>query len=128
MAVDPKSQAPAKARTAAKSRGPAQAKAGQEPPSTGHVWDGIREYDNPLPRWWLWTFYACIAYAIVYMVLYPAWPLLNGATPGVLGASSRADVAADIQQFADANAPVRARLVAADLTQVTADADLADNK
>lgn len=28
--------------------------------TTGHEWDGIRELDNPLPRWWLWTFYACI--------------------------------------------------------------------
>jgi len=29
-------------------------------PTTGHSWDGIEEFDNPMPRWWLWTFYACI--------------------------------------------------------------------
>ena len=39
--------------------------------TTGHVWDGIRELDNPLPRWWLWIFYACIATAIPYWVLMP---------------------------------------------------------
>jgi cytochrome c oxidase cbb3-type subunit 3 len=42
--------------------------------TTGHEWDGIRELDNPLPRWWLWVFYACIAYSIGYWVLMPAWP------------------------------------------------------
>ena len=92
--------------------------------STGHVWDGIEEYDNPLPRWWLWTFYATIAYALVYMVLYPAWPMISRATPGLLGASTRADVAADIQHFADANAPVRAGLEGADLMTIAADPEL----
>lgn len=58
--------------------------------TTGHVWDGIRELNNPLPRWWLWTFYATIVFAIVYTILYPAWPLVSGATPGLLGWHSRA--------------------------------------
>ena len=92
--------------------------------STGHVWDGIEEYDNPLPRWWLWTFYACILYALIYAVLYPAWPMLTRATPGLLGYSTRANVATEIQRFADANAPIRARLEAADLTAIAADPDL----
>jgi cytochrome c oxidase cbb3-type subunit III len=61
--------------------------------TTGHVWDGIRELNNPLPRWWLWTFYATIVWAIGYMVLYPAIPMISGATKGVLGYSSRQDVA-----------------------------------
>jgi cytochrome c oxidase cbb3-type subunit 3 len=61
-------------------------------PTTGHVWDGIRELNRPLPRWWLWTFYATIIFAVVYMVLYPAVPLLRGGTGGVLGYSTRADV------------------------------------
>jgi len=61
-------------------------------PTTGHVWDGIRELNRPLPRWWVWTFYATIAFAVVYMVLYPAIPLVRGATSGVLGYSTRASV------------------------------------
>src|SRR5512147_2915854 len=55
----------------------------------GHEWDGIEELDTPMPRWWLWTFYATIVWALVYIVLYPAWPLVNSATKGVLGWSSR---------------------------------------
>ena len=56
-----------------------------DPETTGHSWDGIKEFNNPLPRWWLWTFYATIVWGIAYTVMYPAWPLINGATPGILG-------------------------------------------
>jgi cytochrome c oxidase cbb3-type subunit III len=59
-----------------------------------------------------------------YTVLYPAWPLLTGATPGILGASTRADVAAEIKRFADANGPIEAKLVATDLTAIAADPQL----
>lgn len=59
--------------------------------TTGHEWDGIRELDNPMPRWWLYTYYATIVWAIAYTIAYPAWPLINGATTGVLGWSSRGD-------------------------------------
>ncbi|MFB2530943.1 cytochrome-c oxidase, cbb3-type subunit III [Paracoccus sp. p4-l81] len=97
-----------------------------EVPSTGHSWDGIEEYDNPLPRWWLWTFYATVVWAIAYVIAYPAWPLISGATPGLLGHSTRGDVAAEIQRFDAANADIQARLVAADLTQVSNDTELAN--
>jgi cytochrome c oxidase cbb3-type subunit 3 len=60
--------------------------------TTGHEWDGIRELDNPLPRWWLWIFYASILFAIGYWVVMPAWPSLTGYTKGVFGQSDRADV------------------------------------
>ena len=65
--------------------------------TTGHEWDGIKELNNPLPRWWLWTFYATIIWAIGYMIAYPAIPLVNSNTPGLLGYSSRADVANEIE-------------------------------
>lgn len=58
--------------------------------TTGHEWDGIKELNTPLPRWWLWTFYGTIVFAIGYTVAYPAWPLISSATTGVLGYSSRA--------------------------------------
>lgn len=57
--------------------------------TTGHAWDGIKELNTPLPKWWLYTFYGCVIWAIGYTVLYPAWPLPGGATPGILGWSSR---------------------------------------
>lgn len=95
-----------------------------EPDTTGHEWDGIREYDNPLPRWWLWTFYATIVWAIGFTIAYPAWPMLKGATPGLLGYSSRADVADDIQSFVDANAEVDTRLASVELSAISDDPEL----
>ncbi len=57
--------------------------------TTGHEWDGIKELDNPMPRWWLWTFYATIFWALAYVIAYPAPPLISSSTGGVLGWSSR---------------------------------------
>ncbi|MCU0801164.1 MAG: cytochrome-c oxidase, cbb3-type subunit III [Rhodobacteraceae bacterium] len=95
-----------------------------EVPTTGHSWDGIEEYDNPMPRWWVWVFYATIVWGIGYSIAYPAWPLISGATPGVLGASTRADVAAEIKRFDDANSAIKQALVDADLTTVSANPEL----
>ncbi|MDR3464598.1 MAG: cytochrome-c oxidase, cbb3-type subunit III [Xanthobacteraceae bacterium] len=64
--------------------------------TTGHEWDGIKELNTPLPRWWLLTFYACIIWAIGYWVVYPAWPTVSGYTTGILHYSSRANVAVDL--------------------------------
>lgn len=52
--------------------------------TTGHVWDeDLQEFDNPLPRWWLWSFYATLLFSFVYWIWYPTWPLPNGWTPGI---------------------------------------------
>ena len=64
--------------------------------TTGHEWDGIKELNNPLPRWWLWTFYATIVWALGYAIAYPAWPLITSATTGVLGYSSRAELRSEL--------------------------------
>jgi cytochrome c oxidase cbb3-type subunit 3 len=64
--------------------------------TTGHEWDGIRELNNPLPRWWVWTFYLCILWAIGYAIAYPAIPMLHSATKGWLGYSSRGDVKTEL--------------------------------
>ena len=93
--------------------------------TTGHEWDGIQELNNPLPRWWLWTLYATIIWGVGYTIAYPAWPMLTGATQGVIGWSTREAVAEDIARFDTANAEIKARLVAADLTQIDAQQDLA---
>lgn len=92
--------------------------------TTGHSWDGIEELNNPMPRWWVWTFYACIVWAVGYMIAYPAWPLINGATPGVLGASTRADVVQEIARFDAANAEIKAKLIAAPLETIPTDTTL----
>lgn len=95
-----------------------------EVPSTGHSWDGIEEYDNPLPRWWLWTFYLTIVWGIGYLIVYPAIPLVNGATRGLSGETMRSNVAAEIQRFQEANAPIQAKLVETPLDEIAADPEL----
>lgn len=92
--------------------------------TTGHEWDGIKEYNKPLPRWWLWTFYVTIVWAVLYSIAYPAWPLINGATAGLLGYSTRAEVAVDIAAVEEANAAINARLESTELTEIAADPEL----
>lgn len=95
-----------------------------DPNTTGHVWDGIEEFDNPMPRWWLYTLYVCIIWAIGYTIAYPAWPGIKGATTGVLGWSTRANVAEDIKVASEKLAPINAKLEAAELTAIPADEEL----
>lgn len=57
--------------------------------TTGHEWDGIRELNTPLPKWWLYVLYATVVWGVIYTVLYPAWPWLSGYTTGVIGYSAR---------------------------------------
>ncbi|MEM7544073.1 MAG: cytochrome-c oxidase, cbb3-type subunit III [Pseudomonadota bacterium] len=92
--------------------------------TTGHEWDGITELDTPMPRWWLWTMYATIVWGLGYAIAYPAWPLISGATPGVLGYSSRGAVAEEIDRFEAMNAPLDQAIVAAELTAIEDDPDL----
>ncbi|MFZ1470762.1 MAG: cytochrome-c oxidase, cbb3-type subunit III [Paracoccaceae bacterium] len=94
------------------------------PQTTGHSWDGIEEYNNPLPRWWVWVLYLTIIWGIWYSVAYPAWPLIKGATQGYLGQDSRADAATEIATFKAANAAIEAKLTATDLNAIKDDSDL----
>lgn len=94
----------------------------KEVETTGHEWDGIKEYNNPMPRWWVWTFYATIVWAIGYTILYPAWPISKeGATPGLLGWSTRGAVQEDIDKFTAMNADLNAKLASVDLTTIKED-------
>ncbi|MFP7674112.1 cytochrome-c oxidase, cbb3-type subunit III [Marivita sp. S0852] len=92
--------------------------------TTGHEWDGIKEYNKPLPRWWLWTFYATIVWAVLYTIAYPAWPGIREATPGLLGYSTRGEVAQDIARFEDANAGINTQLASVELTAIADDPEL----
>jgi cytochrome c oxidase cbb3-type subunit 3 len=93
--------------------------------TTGHEWDGIRELNNPLPRWWLWTFYGCIAFAVGYTIAFPAWPMVSSATTGVLGYSSRADHAAEVTAAQTAQGETLARIGATEVADIRADDALA---
>jgi cytochrome c oxidase cbb3-type subunit 3 len=65
--------------------------------TTGHVWDGdLKELNKPLPKWWLYTFYACVVWAIGYWAVYPAWPTLTDYTKGAFGYSQRDEVAKQV--------------------------------
>ncbi|MGL4974966.1 MAG: cytochrome-c oxidase, cbb3-type subunit III [Bosea sp. (in: a-proteobacteria)] len=92
--------------------------------TTGHEWDGIRELETPMPRWWLWTLYLCIAWAVGYWVLYPAWPLVSDNTRGVLGYSSRANVAVELDALKQQRAVLAAGLETATLEQIRTNPDL----
>ncbi|HKD47671.1 MAG TPA: cytochrome-c oxidase, cbb3-type subunit III [Rhizomicrobium sp.] len=92
--------------------------------TTGHEWDGIKELDTPMPRWWLGTFFACIAWAIGYWVVMPAWPLLNGYTHGLLNHSQRDDVTANLVALRAARAAKEHALTTATLPQIQANPDL----
>jgi len=87
----------------------------------GHEWDGIEELDTPLPRWWLWTFCASILFAIGYVIVYPAVPLLDRATDGVLGWSSRGQLEAAMKADQQNKAATRLAIASSPI------ANLADN-
>jgi cytochrome c oxidase cbb3-type subunit 3 len=93
--------------------------------TTGHEWDGIKELDTPLPRWWLWTFYGTIVWGIVYVILYPAWPLLTAATPGILGYSSRAALHTAMAEHVEAQRSFTDRIATAEMDALAQDQELA---
>lgn len=93
--------------------------------TTGHSWDGIREFNNPLPRWWLWTFYATIIWGIAYMVVYPSTPLKETATQGVLGYDSRLALEDDLERYSSANAHLDAALVSTPIGDIKDNPELA---
>jgi cytochrome c oxidase cbb3-type subunit 3 len=93
--------------------------------TTGHEWDGIRELNNPMPRWWVWTFYATIVWAIGYTILYPAWPLVNEATKGVLNYSSRGELAGEMEGARIAQGGIMEKISKVSLEEILADPQLA---
>lgn len=92
--------------------------------TTGHSWDGIQELNNPLPRWWLWCLYLTIIWGIGYTIAYPAWPMLSGATTGMLGWSTRANIAQDIKDHEAKNAALVDELLDVEMAALPENADL----
>lgn len=92
--------------------------------TTGHEWDGIKELNTPLPRWWLGIFIACIVWAVGYWIVMPAWPLLHGYTHGLLNHSQRDEVVANVRALQTARAAKEHALTNATLAQIQANPDL----
>ena len=92
--------------------------------TVGHEWDGIEELDTPMPRWWLWTFYASIIWGLAYTIFYPAWPMLNSATAGTLNWSSRGQLAQEVAAENARRAPMLRQLAAIPLEQLPTNEEL----
>jgi cytochrome c oxidase cbb3-type subunit 3 len=92
--------------------------------TTGHEWDGIRELNNPLPRWWLYSFYATIIWAIAYTVFYPAWPFVTGATKGVLGYTNRQELTREMSVAAAGQKATLDKIAAMPVKDIAKDPEL----
>lgn len=97
--------------------------------TTGHDWDGIKELNNPLPRWWLLVFYACIIWSIGYWVVYPAWPTFSGegvrgGTKGSLGWTQYTKLDAERQEILERRAGYLERFSGASFDEIKQDEEL----
>lgn len=92
--------------------------------TTGHEWDGIKELNNPLPKWWVYTFYVCIAYAVVWWILFPSWPWTSGHFPGLLGANQRIDFERRYAEARAAQSQWTDQIAALDTAAIQADPEL----
>jgi cytochrome c oxidase cbb3-type subunit 3 len=94
--------------------------------TTGHQWDGIKELNTPLPRWWLWLFYATIIWSVGYWIVYPSWPLVSSYTTGAFRWQSRNAVASDLETLKAQRGPMVDKLAAASLQEIASDPQLLD--
>jgi cytochrome c oxidase cbb3-type subunit 3 len=85
--------------------------------TSGHVWDGIEEYNHPLPKWWMWMFYLTIVFAAVYWLLYPGL----GSFKGILGWTSVGQYDIEKKAVEDKTAPLFDKFAKMDLKAVAAD-------
>jgi len=92
--------------------------------TTGHEWDGIRELNTPLPRWWLYIFYATIVWSLGYYIAYPAIPMISSYSKGMLGYSSRADVAEKVKEAKAAQRVYLDKLEQASLEEIRTDPEM----
>lgn len=92
--------------------------------TVGHEWDGIEELDTPMPRWWLWSLYLTIVWGIGYVVLYPAWPMIDKGTEGILGWSSRGQLAEEMSVADQARTTVREALARIPIERLPEDSGL----
>ena len=88
--------------------------------TTGHVWDEtLQEYNNPLPRWWMWLFYLTIVFALVYAALYPTL----GKIPGIFGWTSAGAHQKEVEAVDAQIKPLFDKYLKMNLKAVAADKD-----
>ena len=90
-------------------------------PTTGHAWDGIKELDNPLPKWWTYTYLITIAFAAVYLWFYPSFPTGKDSLDGTLGYTERKAVAEKIAEAKAAQSVYVDQIALVPLQEVAAD-------
>ncbi|HCS13232.1 MAG: cytochrome-c oxidase, cbb3-type subunit III [Zetaproteobacteria bacterium CG06_land_8_20_14_3_00_59_53] len=93
----------------------------QHTPDTGHEWDGIRELTNPPPRWWMIAFHASWIWCVVYFILYPAIPLVNDSTKGILGWTQIKEFKQAVEENEAVKAPFLQKVAAMDGQALLAD-------
>ncbi len=92
--------------------------------TSGHEWDGIRELNTPMPIWWVYTFFACIVFAVAYCIVYPAIPLGDHFTPGMGGGLARQQLEKDLTAQAVKFKVQRDRIAALSVADIAKDPDL----
>jgi len=92
--------------------------------TTGHEWNGIKELDTPLPRWWLWTFYLTIIWGIGYTLAYPSWPGLSSNFKGFLGTTNRMELETELAAVNKARGEKLAKLKDLSLDEIVKDEGL----
>ncbi len=86
--------------------------------TTGHEWDGLKELNNPLPRWWLYTLYVCIAWSVFYWIMMPSWPMVSDYARGIRGNSQRAIVMQEVAALQDLRGETGSALADASLQEI----------
>ncbi|MGB0682696.1 MAG: cytochrome-c oxidase, cbb3-type subunit III [Magnetovibrionaceae bacterium] len=92
--------------------------------TTGHAWDGIQELNTPLPKWWLYTFYVTIVWALAYTVVYPSWPTLSSYWGGIAGFSSRAQLGEELAAVKEAKSAWLGKFEQGEITAIAQDPEL----
>ncbi len=91
---------------------------------TGHEWDGIRELKNPIPRWWMVSFYASILWLVLYLILYPSIPLITGNSEGLLGWTQVKEYKDGMKEVEAIRAPFEKRIKELDVGGILKDTEL----
>ena len=92
--------------------------------TTGHEWDGLKELNTPLPKWWLYILWGTVAWSFAWFLLYPSVPWVNGYFHGLLGYSQRAAVDADVRAVAAQRAGVMDRIAGLSFANIREDPQL----